>query len=149
MIANMSSRGVASWRATFDATLNSAETVTYALRNAADDAALTGAPTIADTSVVPVRHADDDSSADAVAITAVYGDENRFRIAGALYTYDSNDLFISDDGTDDGKVVDLAAFEKLIGANLNAQPSTQANIEIVAYDDDGTSIFRVGTGATP
>ena len=150
----VSSRGVASWRVTNDLSsetdggLGATQTVEYALRNAADDAALTGAPTIADTTVVAVRHADDDSSADAADITAVYAKEDRFRIGGALYSYDDDDVFITDAGDDaDGKVLDLAGFEKEIGGNLSTITSA-ANIEIVAYDDDGSSIFRVVTAAS-
>lgn len=48
-----------------------AVTVTYALRNADDDAALTDAPAVAKTSAVPVRQADDDSTLAATPITAV------------------------------------------------------------------------------
>ena len=160
VIRTVSSRGVASWTATLDLAdqtnqgLNSSQTVTYALQEstATPDslAPLAGAPSVENTTVVAVRHADDDSSADATPITAVYGDENRFRINGALYTYDSDDIFISDAGADvDGEVVDMAKFAMLIGANLDTQLTTQANIEIVSYDDDGSSIFRVGTAATP
>ena len=149
----VSSRGMASWRVTNDLSgetdggLGATQTVTYDLRNAADDAPLTGAPDIADTTVVAVRHADDDSSRDATLLDAVYGDEDRFRIGGSLYTYDSDDVFITDAGDVDGKVLDMAGFEKAIGANLSAQPSTQATVEIVAYDDDGSSIFRVTIAA--
>ena len=149
----VSSRGMASWRSTFDADLNSSQTVTYALQDpAATDPAspqpLTGAPAVTGgTPVHVVAHADDDSSADADDIDAVYADENRFRIDGALYSYDSDDLFINDSGAADGAVADLDGFETLIGGNLTTITNA-ANIEIVAYDDDGSSIFRVVTAAS-
>lgn len=148
----VSSRGMASWRVTNDGTLNTSQTVTYVLRNADDDAGLEGAPTVASTTVLPVRHADDDSSAAAADIAAVYAKEDRFRIGGALYSYDSDDVFINDvpatdGGTPLGEKVDMARFETLIGGNLEAI-GTAANIQIVLYDDDGSSIFRVVRAAT-
>jgi hypothetical protein len=144
----ISSRGMASWRATVTAaTLGSTISVTYTDLQNAEGTALSGV-TVEATPVLAVEHAPDDSSNDAADIAAVYGDEDRFLIAGLLYSYDDDDVFISDSGDDvDGNVVDLDGFEKLIGANMDAQPTTQANIEIVAYDDDGTSIFRVVTAA--
>ena len=155
-IRTISSRGVASWRATVDLTAatdngrNQPVTVQYALQ--ADTATVTAlvplpdAPDITNTMVTAVRHAPDDSSEPAGAIgspnvDAVYGDDDRFNIDGYLYTYDSDDVFV--DGTDNGAVVDVAKFKRLIGANLSAQPTTQANVQVVSYDDDGSSIFRV------
>ena len=138
----VSSRGMARWTRTLDGTLGTAVDVTYALRNEADDAALDGAPTVAGTSVVPVRHADDDSTAAAAAITAVYAKEDRFRIAGALYSYDDDDTYINGiSGHDnEGDRITLDAFEGLIAAGTGG---TAGSVEIVFYDDDGVSIFRV------
>ena len=77
-------------------------------------------------------------------LDAVYGDDNRFRVDGAVYTYDSDDVFV--DGTDNGAVVDMAKFASLIGANLDTI-GTAANVQVVSYDDDGSSIFRVQSAA--
>ena len=96
MRRTVSSRGVASYRADSDGTAGDAITVAYATVQDTD-----GDPVTVDitggTSVMPVDHAPDDSDADATAISAVYADDNRFRIAGLLYTYDADDVFI--DGT--------------------------------------------------
>ena len=138
----VSSRGMASWRRTLDGTLGADVTVTYALRNADDDAALADAPAVANTTVVAVRHADDDSPAPAAAITAVYDKEDRFRIVGALYSYDDGDTFINGiPGHDDeGDRITLAQFEGLIKPGTGG---TAGSVETVFYDDDGVSIFRV------
>ena len=63
----------------------------------------------------------------------VYDDENKFRIGGNLYSYDSGDVFISG-----GKDIDMAEFEKQLTADSSA-------VQVVAYssDSDGTSIFVV------
>ncbi len=145
----ISSNGTASWRATVvQATLGGTVAVTYTTLQDAGGNTISGV-TVTPTNVLAVEHAPDDSSNDAADINAVYGDENRFLIAGLLYTYDDNDVFISDAGDDvDGEMLDLAGFEKAIGANLDAQPGNQANIEVVAYDDDGSSVFRVRTAAS-
>ena len=155
----LSSRGAASWTATLelaDTDLGGVgQTVAYALQDpAATDPgspqALADAPLVTSTMVVVVRHADDDSSRAAADIDDVYGDENRFRIGGALYSYDSDDVFLNTvtaDGVTTNAPVDMAKFESLIGANLDAI-GTEANIVVVSYDDDGSSIFRVATPAS-
>ena len=145
----VSSRGVASWRDTV-AVGGSGDpgediTITYSNMQDSDGTAINGAPTVDNSTVTAVRHAPDDSSAAAADIDAVYGDDNRFRIDGLLYTYDSGDLFV--DGTGDGAVVDMAKFQTLIGVNLDTI-ANEANIQIVSYDDDGDSIFRVVTAAS-
>ncbi|MCQ3805355.1 MAG: S-layer homology domain-containing protein [Acidimicrobiia bacterium] len=145
----VSSRGVASWRRTgVDATINENVPVTYTEIQDSDDEVITTAPTVDPTPVVAVRHAPDDSSALAANITALYADDDRFHIAGLLYTYDSDDVFIDD--TDNGAmVVDMAKFETLLGAKITGTPTTPAEVQVVSYDDDGSSIFRVGTAAAP
>ena len=62
-----------------------------------------------------------------------------------VYTYDSDDIFINSTGAE-GVEVDMAKFESLIGANLD-EIETRATIHVLAYDVDGTSIFRVVTAA--
>ncbi|MCQ3805351.1 MAG: S-layer homology domain-containing protein, partial [Acidimicrobiia bacterium] len=138
----VSSRGMASWRRTLDTTLGADVTVAYALRNAADEAALDGGPEVANTTVVAVRHADDDSTAAATPITAVYDKEDRFRITGALYSYDDGDTFINGipDHADTGDRITLDTFEGLIKPGTGG---TAGTVEVVFYDDDGVSIFRV------
>ncbi len=55
----------------------------------------------------------DDSTRAAADIDGVFGDDNRFHIAGDLYTYDSDDTFL-----DGGEKITMAEFETKIGANL-------------------------------
>ena len=138
----VSSRGMASWRNTLDGTLGGDVPVAYALRNADDDAALPDAPAVTSTTVVAVRHADDDEPAAAAAITAVYDKEDRFRITGALYSYDDGDTFINGipGDTNEGDRLTLAQFEGLIKPGTGG---TAGSVEVVWYDDDGVSIFRV------
>ncbi len=62
-----------------------------------------------------------------------------------VYTYDSDDIFINSTGPE-GVEVDMAKFESLIGANLD-EIGTRAMIQVLAYDVDGTSIFRVNSAA--
>ena len=153
-IRTLSSRGMASWTATVDLTDQNnggrglARSVQYALQSPEATAdslvALPQAPQVEETGVTAVRHAPDDSSQPAGAegspnVGAVYGDDNRFTIDGFLYTYHADDKFVNSSG----ELVALDKFEALIGADLDAQPATQANVQVVSYDDDGSSIFRV------
>ena len=142
----ISSRGVASWRETVvQESLNGEVRVTYGALQDSGDTTIDGV-TVANTTVLAVEHAPDDSSNDAAALTDVYADENRFNIAGLLYTYDENDKFVNDVAPANGAVVDLDKFEDLIGGNLDSI-GTQASVEVVVYDDDGSSIFRVTVAA--
>ena len=72
------------------------------------------------------------------------GDDDRFRIGGDLYTYDSDDTFLDLDGADK---IDMEMFETKIGVNL-ATTRDAANVQVVLYDDDGVSIFQVITAAS-
>ena len=146
----VSSRGMARWSRTLDGVLGTGITVEYDLvtvtvagDGTVTTAPLADAPEVADTSVVPVRHADDDSTAAAAVITAVYDKEDRFRIGGALYSYDDGDTFINGitGHADVGKRITLDAFEGLI--KQPAGGSSAGSVEVVFYDDDGVSIFRV------
>ena len=142
----VSSSGMARWSRTLDGTLGTAVTVGYALRNEADDGALTGAPTSipGGDSVVPVRHADDDSSVPGTGtpITELYDKEDRFRITGALYSYEDGDDFFNNIDGDDGQGdrLTLDEFEELIKPGTS---NTAGSVQVVFYDDDGRSIFRV------
>ena len=142
----VSSRGMARWTRTLDGVLGTVLEVTYTLRDAADENDVT-TPEVADGSVVPVRHADDDSTGASTPITAVYDKEDRFRITGALYSYDDGDTFINgltsgDDAPAAGedRRITLEKFEGLIKAGTGG---TAGSVEVVFYDDDGVSIFRV------
>ena len=105
-------------------------------------APVTSPPTVDPASVLPVSHAGDDTARDAADITGVFGDDNRFHIGGDLYTYDDGDTFL-----DGGDTLTLDEFETKIGVNLETI-TTEANIQVVFYDDDGTSIFKVISDAS-
>ncbi|MXY72292.1 MAG: hypothetical protein F4Y97_04540 [Dehalococcoidia bacterium] len=146
----VSSSGVASYSKTVPAgTAGTPLTMSYAVAAANDSEGnafpvpdVTGGDT-----VLPLGHAADDSQASQTGITGVFGDDNRFHIEGALYTYDSDDLFI--DGTADGggDTVQVDKFETLIGVKLSTI-GTPAQIQVIRYDDDGLSIFRVASAAS-
>jgi len=149
----INSRGMASHRATVTPTAAGTNVVIQygaiqqfgsngtTLEDVTDAPSVTGG-----TAVTPVNHATDDSTVPAGDIgspnvSAVYGDDNRFRIGGALYTYDSDDTYLKD-----GDRITMAKFEEEIGVGLKAgtgQTKTEANIQVVIYDDDGNSIFKV------
>ena len=118
----INSRGSASLRV--DAEAAAGETVTVAISD--------GPATVADVAAVNVvEHANKTDTTAAVAPADVYDDENRFRIGGNLYSYDSDDVFISG-----GKNIDMDEFEKQLTADASA-------VQVVAYSSDGTSIFVV------
>ena len=90
--------------------------------------------------MTPVNHARDDSTANSDTLDAVCSDDNRFRIGGDLYTYDSNDRFINA-----GKVVDIAKSKELFGVGLTAgtgQTKTEATVQVVLYDGQASSRWK-------
>ena len=135
----VSSRGVASYRATSAGTVGDDITVTYSGVQDSDENSVS-VPITGGTAVTAVRHAPDDDSAAAAKIDAVYADENRFRIRGLLYTYDADDTFVDDTMADKSVMVDMAKFESLIAPG---DSDTAGTVQVVSYDDDGSSIFRV------
>ncbi len=146
------STGMASHRGSIDATKDVDVRVTFGSLEAKDPAtgnfaAVTSPPTVDPVDVTPVSHASDDSSRVAADIDGVFGDDNRFHIAGDLYTYDDDDTFL-----EGGVTLTLAEFETKIGAHITGAEDTSdfttaPNIQVVFYDDDGTSIFKVITEA--
>ncbi len=134
----VSSRGAASYTRTVSATAGAAVPVTYTLLDPDNDIPDVN---IDNTPVTAVTKADDGSAASA-DVDALYADENKFRIDGVLYSYDSGDIFVSD-----GKSVDIDKFEELLGADLD-DISQAAQVEPVSYDDNGDSIFKVGRPAS-
>ncbi|MYF17009.1 MAG: hypothetical protein F4215_06260 [Gemmatimonadetes bacterium] len=145
----VSSSGVARWTRTLDGTLGTAINAEYNLVNVAQDGTVSDnadAPDVTSTPVVPVRHADDDSTAPGAQITELYDKEDRFRITGALYSYDDGDTFINNILGDGGQgdPLTLEEFEGLI----KPVTGTAGSVEIVFYDDDGRSIFRVTTAGS-
>ncbi len=146
----VSSRGMARWTRTLAGSLGTPVAVSYNIVTINDDgttADVADAPDVANTSVIAVRHADDDSTRAATEIEAVYDKEDRFLIAtagsiGALYSYDDGDTFINgiSGHADVGKRITLDQFEGLIKAGAG---DTAGTVEVVFYDDDGVSIFRV------
>ena len=120
----INSRGSASLRVNAEA--EASETVTVVISDGPADVGVVDPVNV-------VEHANKTDTTAAVAPGDVYDDENRFRIGGNLYSYDSGDVFISG-----GKNIDMAEFEKQLTADNSA-------VQVVAYssDSDGTSIFVV------
>ena len=86
-------------------------------------------------------------------VTHVLQSENTFLTAAddtvepdLVYSYDDDDIFINSTG-DEGVEVTMAKFEGLIDDNspTKAANDIRGQIEVIAYDVDGTSIFRVIT----
>ncbi|MCQ3805517.1 MAG: S-layer homology domain-containing protein, partial [Acidimicrobiia bacterium] len=122
----ISSRGVATYSANMTTTAGTNVTVAVEITGVAT--------TIDNDDVMAVSHAVDDGPAVPDGdISAVYAEDNRFRIEGTLYTYDSDDTFLIGN-----KVVDMAAFEKEL--------SDDDTVDILVYDDDGSSVFALTSG---
>ena len=124
--------GRATYTYTISVTANAAVTWTATVDDGDNDDDTT-APTVdtANLGVVLVSVAGDDSEQPtATAVTALYDKQNKFHIAGTLYSYDSDDLFYQS-----GKPLTLVQFEAKLKAD---SPPT---IRIPSYDDDGSSIF--------
>ena len=88
------------------------------------------------TDALHVSHliADDD-----VFLTATSADGN----ATLIYSYDDDDIFINSDG--ESSEIGIARFEGLLTMSTSA--AARAIVNVIAYDVDGTSIFRVQTKA--
>ena len=142
----VNSRGMASHRGSVTATKGTNITVTFtALEVQGTDgtwAAPSTVPTMDSVTVMPVSNATDDSTRPAADIDGVYADDNRFHIGGDLYTYDDGDSFL-----EGGERLTLAQFEEKIGGNLSSI-TTAANVQVVFYDDDGVSIFKLESTAS-
>ena len=84
-----------------------------------------------DGTIPVVGTAADDTPASDVMVEEVFADEDKFRgNDDNLYSYDSDDTFIDADG----KIIDLDKFES------TAEDET---VDVLVYDDDGSSIFRI------
>ena len=121
----VNSRGTASYSATVDDGTKGTISVTFS--------EVSGETATAN-DVYVVNHAPDDSSVSA-KIDDVYEDDNRFRIGSDLYSYDSDDTFVQD-----GDLISLDEFEDAI----TGDPPAISSVDIVSYDDDGSSIFSIG-----
>ena len=88
---------------------------------------------VAEDMVTAVDAATKGAAGPADEVDAVYKDDDKFRIDGTLFSYDSNDTFLSG-----GKDIDMDEFEKQI-------QETGADVQVVIYssDSDKTSIFVV------
>ncbi len=98
-----------------------------------------------DGSIPVVSTAADDTPAAGVAVSKLLKDENKFigAVSGGsavLYSYDSDDTYI--DGS--GGIIDMAKFvSELEKRDLGAD--TTADVDVVVYDDDRSSIFRLAS----
>ncbi len=95
-------------------------------------------------SIPVVAAASDDEPAADVIVTKLLKDENEFigSVSGGsalLYSYDSDDTYI--DGS--GAIIDMAKFESELEKRDLAD--TTADVDVVVYNDDGSSIFRISS----
>ena len=87
---------------------------------------------------------------DILNITHVLADDNQFltdddddeSIPELVYTYDDDDIFIDSRTVSEAQEIDMDTFESLIGYDLD-EGDEEVDIQVIAYDIDGTSIFRV------
>ena len=93
---------------------------------------------------------------DVLTITHVVADDNQFLtdilevddttdtddIPELVYTYDDDDIFI-DSTEDEGQEIDMETFESMIDFHDPADEKDEVNVQVIAYDIDGTSIFRL------
>ncbi len=140
----VSSRGVASWqRGGVPVTSrNTSVPVTYMAIQDSSGGDIPITRGVTDTPVLAVDHAPDDSQRDAATVNGVYADDNRFHILGFLYTYDSNDIYIDATTEGESSEIDMDKFESLITPGSGG---TGGTVQVVSYDDDGPSIFRVSS----
>ena len=59
-----------------------------------------------------------------------------------VYAYDDDDIFI-DSTEDEGQEIDMETFESMIDFHDPADEKDDVDIQVIAYDIDGTSIFRL------
>ena len=64
-----------------------------------------------------------------------------------VYSYDSDDLYIDSSSDGDGAEISMEKFEARLGSNFGTIGG-DAVIEVLVYDVDGQSIFRIHTRAT-
>ncbi|MYK99314.1 MAG: hypothetical protein F4014_11065 [Gemmatimonadetes bacterium] len=84
-----------------------------------------------------MNHADDDRAAITGPVVATYADDNRFVIGGELFTYDSDDTFLIG-----SKAIEtIEDFEKELEGLVSGD-----TIDVLLYDDDDISIFRITKG---
>ncbi len=139
----VSGRGAANFRRSVNARAGNPVIVTFT--DIRDDQGTQATPSaLAQVTITPVIRATDGSSSRSSDVGALYAQENRFHIDGLLYSYNSEDTFIHN-----GEVIDMETFETRLGANLDlaGDRAQAAQVEVVLYDSDGTSIFRVTRAA--
>ena len=116
--------------------------------------------TIDGSGMVQVVEKADSRDTDEYTVHTILADSNEFLADGHLadgaselthdgdadlvYSYDDDDIFI--DSTDEALEISMDRFESMLGRDIDTI-TTSAEIEVIAYDVDGTSIFRVTTKA--
>ena len=64
-----------------------------------------------------------------------------------VYSYDSDDLYIDSSSDGDGAEISMEKFEARLGGNFDTIDD-HATVEVLVYDTDGQSIFRVKSKAS-
>ena len=103
--------------------------------------------------MVPVVVKADSQDVDVVVtVTHIFADDDVFLTDGVddpddddpelVYSYDSDDLFIDSSSDGDGAEISMEKFEARLGGNFDPIDD-HAEVEVLVYDADGQSIFRV------
>ena len=105
-----------------------------------------------------VLKADSQDVDDEVTVTNIFADDDVFLADNTtaeddtddnpelVYSYDSDDLYIDSSSDGDGAEISMEKFEARLGSNFNIV-TTDAVVEVLVYDVDGQSIFRIITRA--
>ena len=105
-----------------------------------------------------VTNANDDDVGDAV-VNSIDTDDGEFlandtvtaTTSNLLFSYDADDTFVNSvpNGETEGELLTMEKFEEMLGdgLDLSVTDSQRATVDVVVYDTDGSSIFRVTLAA--
>ena len=107
---------------------------------------------------VPVVDKADSQDVDVVVtVTDIFADDDVFLTdtiddeaetdPELVYSYDSDDLYIDSSSDGDGAEISMEKFEARLGGNFD-DIDVHATVEVLVYDTDGQSIFRVKSKAS-
>ena len=120
----------------------------------------TGDVNLADDESVQVVTEADDDDVTTVVVNALRGDDDEFLAnsdsaatsgnSNLVYSYDADDTFVNgvDDDESEGELLTMKKFvEMLSGFDADENGSLRAQVDVIVYNPDGSSIFRVTRAA--
>ncbi len=133
------SRGTAGYRGSVSAEAGHSITVSFA-NGPTNDGTTTGTAVSVDSveGIEVLRHAHKNDNTTTTAAVTIYADDDVFHFSAddseALYSYDSDDVFITG-GATGGQTVSMDKFEEMV--------EDGATVQVVSYSPDGPSVFTV------